>query len=247
MELRQFFEEHPKAAIAFSGGVDSAWLLCAALKYGADVKPYCVVSAFQPAFERKDAEEICRILGAELTFLELDVLSQPAVAENPADRCYHCKTAIFTALRSRAEADSYSILLDGTNASDREDDRPGMKALRELGVLSPLRLCGLTKDEIRRLSREAGLPTWNKPAYACLATRVPTGERITQEKLNRVEGAEGALMSLGFRDLRVRLWQDAARLQLPKAQMGEAAARAEELREALKPWFSTVLLDLEGR
>ena len=247
MELRQFFEEHPKAAIAFSGGVDSAWLLCAALKYGADVKPYCVVSAFQPAFERKDAEEICRTLGAELTFLELDVLSQPAVAENPADRCYHCKTAIFTALRSRAEADGYSILLDGTNASDREDDRPGMKALRELGVLSPLRLCGLTKDEIRRLSREAGLPTWNKPAYACLATRVPTGERITQEKLNRVEGAEGALMSLGFRDLRVRLWHDAARLQLPKAQMGEAAARAEELREALKPWFSTVLLDLEGR
>ena len=247
MELRQFFEEHPKAAIAFSGGVDSAWLLCAALKYGADVKPYCVVSAFQPAFERKDAEEICRILGAELTFLELDVLSQPAVAENPADRCYHCKTAIFTALRSRAEADGYSILLDGTNASDREDDRPGMKALRELGVLSPLRLCGLTKDEIRRLSCEAGLPTWNKPAYACLATRVPTGERITQEKLNRVEGAEGALMSLGFRDLRVRLWHDAARLQLPKAQMGEAAARAEELREALKPWFSTVLLDLEGR
>ena len=247
MELRQFFEEHPKAAIAFSGGVDSAWLLCAALKYGADVKPYCVVSAFQPAFERKDAEEICRILGAELTFLELDVLSQPAVAENPADRCYHCKTAIFTALRLRAEADGYSILLDGTNASDREDDRPGMKALRELGVLSPLRLCGLTKDEIRRLSREAGLPTWNKPAYACLATRVPTGERITQEKLNRVEGAEGALMSLGFRDLRVRLWHDAARLQLPKAQMGEAAARAEELREALKPWFSTVLLDLEGR
>ena len=247
MDLQEFFEAHPKAAVAFSGGVDSAWLLCAAMKYGADVKPYCAVSAFQPAFEREDASEICRLLGMELTFVELDVLAAPAVAENPADRCYHCKTAIFTALRARAAADGYALLLDGINASDREDDRPGMRALRELGVLSPLRLCGLTKDEIRRLSREAGLPTWDKPAYACLATRIPTGERITPEKLARVEKAEGALMAMGVRDLRVRLWHDAARIQLPKAQMAEAAARAPELREALKPWFSAVLLDLEGR
>ena len=137
MELQQFFEEHPKAAIAFSGGVDSSWLLCAALRCGADVKPYCAISAFQPAFEREDALEICRMLGTELTFVELDVLSVSKITENPADRCYHCKTAVFTALRERAEADGYTLLLDGTNASDREDDRPGMRALKELGVLSP--------------------------------------------------------------------------------------------------------------
>lgn len=247
MELQEFFTAHPKAAVAFSGGVDSAWLLCAALRCGADVKPYCAVSAFQPAFEREDAEEICRIVGAKLTFVELDVLSVREIEENTADRCYHCKTAIFTALRERAASDGYDLLLDGTNASDREDDRPGMRALKELGVLSPLRLCGLTKEEIRRLSREAGLPTWNKPAYACLATRVPTGERITEEKLMRVEKAEAALRDLGFSDLRVRLWHGAARIQLPTGQIGEAAARSLEVREALKPWFSAVLLDLEGR
>ena len=247
MELRQFFAEHPKAAIAFSGGVDSAWLLCAALRCGADVRPYCAVSAFQPDFERKDAKEICRLLGTELTFVEVDVLSVPKIAENPADRCYHCKTAIFTALRERAAADGYTLLLDGTNASDREDDRPGMRALKEMGVLSPLRLCSLTKEEIRCHSREAGLPTWNKPAYACLATRVLTGERITEEKLMRVEKAEAALRDLGFSDLRVRLWHGAARIQLPTGQIVEAAARSEEVREALKSWFSTVLLDLEGR
>jgi len=247
MELRQFFAEHPKAAIAFSGGVDSAWLLCAALRCGADVRPYCAASAFQPDFERKDAKEICRLLGTELTFVEVDVLSVPKIAENPADRCYHCKTAIFTALRERAAADGYTLLLDGTNASDREDDRPGMRALKEMGVLSPLRLCSLTKEEIRSHSREAGLPTWNKPAYACLATRVLTGERITEEKLRRVEKAEAALRDLGFSDLRVRLWHGAARIQLPAGQLAEAAARAGEVRDALKPWFSAVLLDLEGR
>lgn len=247
MDLRQFFAEHPKAAIAFSGGVDSAYLLCAALKYGRDVRPYCAVTAFQPAFEREDAAAVCRLLGTEPTWVEKDILALSAVAANPVDRCYHCKTALLSALRERASKDGYELLLDGTNASDEAGDRPGMRALSEQGVLSPLRLCGLTKAEIRRLSRKAGLPTWDKPAYACLATRVPTGERITAEKLAKVEGAEGALRAMGFSDLRVRLWHGEAKLQLPKAQLGAAAERAEEIREALRPWFDTVLLDLEGR
>lgn len=247
MELKDFFAEHPKAALAFSGGVDSSYLLYAARSLGADVRPYCVRSAFQPAFETAEAEEFCRALGVPLTVIEVDILAVPEAAENPADRCYHCKNAIFGSLKARAGADGYSVLLDGTNASDDASDRPGMRALREMGVLSPLRLCGLTKAEIRRLSREAGLPGWDKPAYACLATRIPTGTPITAELLRKVEGAEGALRAMGYRDLRVRYFCGAARVQLPKAELPGAAARAEELKAALEPWLSPVLLDLEGR
>ena len=247
MTLQDFFKEHPKAAVAFSGGVDSAYLLAEALRCGADVHPYCAVTAFQPSFELREAEELCALLGAELTRVELDVLAIPAVTANPPDRCYHCKKAIFTALTERAAADGYTLMLDGTNASDDAGDRPGMRALREFGVLSPLRLCGLTKAEIRRRSRELGLPTWDKPAYACLATRIPAPEPIDSEKLRRVEGAEEALRNLGYSDLRVRLWHGAAKLQLPGGQLERAAAERKAIREALKPWFTTVLLDLEER
>ncbi len=247
MELQDFFREHPKAAVAFSGGVDSTYLLAEGLRLGADVKPYCAVTAFQPGFEKREAEALCARLGAALTTVELDVLADPTVTANPPDRCYHCKKTIFSALMARAAADGYALMLDGTNASDDALDRPGMRALREFGVLSPLRICGLTKAEIRRRSRELGLPTWDKPAYACLATRIPTGEAITAEKLKRVEGAEEAMMNMGYSDFRVRLWNGAARLQLPSAQLERAAKERKAIREALAPWFKTVLLDLEER
>ena len=247
MELRDFFREHPKAAIAFSGGVDSTYLLAEALRCGADVKHYCAVTAFQPAFEKREAAELCARLGAALTTVELDVLADPAVTSNPPDRCYHCKKTIFSALMERAAADGYALMLDGTNASDDALDRPGMRALREFGVLSPLRICGLTKAEIRRRSRELDLPTWDKPAYACLATRIPTGEVIDGEKLAKVEGAETALMEMGYTDFRVRYFHGAARLQLPSAQWERASSERKAIREALKPWFTIVLLDMEER
>lgn len=247
MTLADFFGQHPKAALAFSGGVDSAYLLYAGRRLGADLRPYCVESAFQPAFEREDVASLSRLLGVETQFIQADILSVPGVAENPADRCYLCKRALFTALGDRAAADGYPLVLDGTNASDDAGDRPGMRALKELGVRSPLREAGLTKPEIRRLSREAGLPTWSKPAYACLATRVPTGQPITLVLLRRVEGAEQALFDLGYTDFRVRVFHDAARLQLPEDQLARAAGEHEALRAALKPYFDTVLLDMEGR
>ena len=247
MELQDFFAAHPKAAVAFSGGVDSTYLLAEALRCKADVRPYCAVTAFQPAFERREAEELCASLGTELVTVELDILAAPHVAANPADRCYHCKTALFSALTARASADGYTLILDGTNASDDASDRPGMRALRELGVLSPLRLCGLTKAEIRARSRELGLPTWDKPAYACLATRIPTGETIDGEKLHRVEKAEEALRNMGYSDLRVRLWHGAARLQLPAEQLERSVRDRAHIREVLSPWFQTVMLDLEER
>ena len=247
MELRDFFQECPKVALGFSGGVDSAYLLYAALDHGAQVRPYFIKTAFQPQFELEDARRLCAQLGVELTVLELDVLQIPGVAENPPDRCYHCKRALFGRLRQQALADGYTVLIDGTNASDDAGDRPGMRALGELSVRSPLRECGISKAQVRALSKEAGLFTWDKPAYACLATRVPTGEAVTPETLRKVEAAEEALFSLGYSDLRVRVFHGAARLQLPGQQLERAAKERERILQALAPWFDTVLLDLKER
>ena len=132
MKIQEFFRECPRAALGFSGGVDSAYLLWAGLEQGAQVRPYFVKTAFQPQFELEDARRLCAQLGVELTVLEADILSVPCVAENPPDRCYHCKRALFGALRERALADGFSVLLDGTNASDDAGDRPGMRAIAEL-------------------------------------------------------------------------------------------------------------------
>ena len=247
MTLQEFFRENPKAALGFSGGVDSSYLLYAAKAAGADVRPYYIQTAFQPQFELDDARRLAAQVGAELTILPLDVFANPAVVANPADRCYHCKHALFGTLARRAAADGYPILLDGTNASDDAGDRPGMRALRELSVRSPLREAGLTKAEIRRLSREAGLFTWDKPAYACLATRVPAGTPLDPDTLRRVEGAENALFALGYKDFRCRVFYGAARLQFPAAQMEKAVRGRDELRAKLAPYFDTILIDLAGR
>ncbi len=247
MTLKDFFNDNPKAAIAFSGGVDSAYLLYAAKHCGADVTAYYVKSAFQPQFELDDAKRLAEQLSANLRVLPLDILAEADVAANPADRCYHCKKRIFSAIAAAAAADGYTLLLDGTNASDDAGDRPGMRALAELSVRSPLRACGLTKAEIRRLSREAGLFTWNKPAYACLATRVPTGEPLTLKKLQNTEHAEDYLFSLGFTDFRVRMAGTAAKLQLPENQMPKLLAHRAEILNELKKTYSAVVLDLEVR
>ena len=247
MTLQEFFAEHPKAALGFSGGVDSSYLLWAAVNAGADIAPYYIQTAFQPAFELEDAQRLCAQIGVKLNVIRLDALADPRVAANPANRCYYCKVGLFGALRARAKADGYDLLLDGTNASDDAGDRPGMKALREMEVRSPLRECGLTKAMIRQESRKAGLFTWDKPAYACLATRVPTGRTITSELLRRVEGAETALLALGFTDFRVRLYDEAARLQLPEGQLAKAVEQRQAIRQALAPWFDVVLLDTQTR
>lgn len=247
MELQEFFQQHPRVALAFSGGVDSSYLLYAAVQCGAQVQPYYVKTAFQPQFEYEDACRLAQQLGVSLTTIRLNPLDDPAVAANPANRCYLCKRHVFSAITEAARKDGYTVLLDGTNASDRVDDRPGMKALQELSVLSPLRLCGLTKAEIRRRSKEAGLFTWDKPAYACLATRIPTGVTITLADLERTERSEGALMELGFSGFRVRLMGDCARLELPEAQLPLLLSQREAVLSILKKEYRKVLLDLEVR
>lgn len=247
MTLEEFFTQHPRTAVAFSGGTDSALVLWAAKRYGREVRAYYVHTVFQPAFELADAKRLAEELNVPLTVVEADVLAVPEAAANGPRRCYYCKRALFTTLWQRARADGYTVLLDGTNASDDAGDRPGMQALRELEVRSPLRECGITKAEVRRMSREAGLFTWDKPAYACLATRVPTGTAITKEALEKVERGENALFRLGFSDFRVRLLGDAARLQVPADQMEKAIALRGEINRALEADFSAVLLDLAGR
>ncbi len=247
MDLISFFKECPQVALAFSGGVDSAYLMYAAKCWSQRVKAYYVHSAFQPAFELEDARRLSEQLEVEMEVLEADVLSCPEVVANPPERCYYCKRLIFSAISQAAARDGFSVLIDGTNASDDAADRPGMRALRELSVRSPLRECGLTKGEIRRLSREAGLFTHDKPSYACLATRIPTGTAITPQALQRTEAAEAYLAGLGLRNFRVRDLHGFARIQVPQSGLEEVLRRKEEITARLKGLYQGVLLDLEVR
>lgn len=241
--LYGFFEKNPKVALAFSGGVDSAFLLYAAVDAGADVCAYYVKSDFQPEFELEDAERLAAELGAEMKIIYLDVLADPMVEYNPADRCYHCKKHIFRAIIDHAHKDGYEVIIDGTNASDDLDDRPGVRALREYGVLSPLRDCGLTKADIRVLSREAGLFTWDKPAYACLATRIQTDQKILYKTLKAVETCEGMMMDLGFRDFRIRVRGENALVQIREEDRKLFEKEEEYIRDSLSEFFAQVKLD----
>lgn len=243
MTLREFFEENPVCAVAFSGGVDSAVLLSAAAAYGRKAAAYFVRTVFQPGFELEDARETAGRLGVELRVLEADILAVPEVAANPADRCYYCKRALFTRLLEEAARDGFPVMLDGCNASDDAGDRPGMRALAELGIRSPLRECGIGKAEVRRMAREAGLMVWAKPSYACLATRVPAGTAVSAAALARVERGETALMALGFSDLRLRLRGEDGLLQVREEQLEMARRLLPEIRERLAGDFRTVWLD----
>lgn len=247
MTLEQFFAENQRVALAFSGGVDSAYLLYAAKRHGAEVIAYYVKTPFQPQFEYADALRLAQELHAPVVTVELDILSDSNIAENPENRCYYCKKRIFTAILERAKQDGISLVIDGTNASDEASDRPGMQALQQLQVRSPLRECGLTKGEIRRLSKEAGLFTHDKPAYACLATRIPTGTPITMELLEKTERSEAFLRGLGFTDFRIRLLGESARMQLTEAEIPLLLQHRERILAQLKKDYSAVLLDLEVR
>ncbi len=247
LKLEDYFTRFPHVSVAFSGGADSTYLLYAARTYAKTVRAYFVESAFQPRFEREDAKRLARQLGVELRILPLDPLSIPEVAGNLPDRCYHCKKAIFQAILQAAAEDGCTVLLDGTNASDDAKERPGMRALEELSVRSPLRECGLEKSQIRQLSKQAGLFTWDKPAYACLATRIAAGEEITPDKLSAAEASEEDLFSLGFTDFRVRSQNGHARLELPLAQFPLALKHREEILHRLKAYYQTVSLNLEAR
>jgi len=245
--LQAFFAEHPRIALALSGGVDSAYLLYAASVCGVELGVYYVDSQFQPAFELADARTLADEAGQKLRVLKKDVLADARVKQNPPDRCYHCKQLIFGEIMKAAHADGFSAVMDGTNASDDVNDRPGMRALEEMHVFSPLRECGVTKAQVRDLSREAGIFTWNKPAYACLATRIPTGKEIDAPTLKRIEHAEARLVELGFSGMRVRIAGEGARLELREGQMLRALEKRKEIIAALEMDFEQIMMDLRPR
>lgn len=248
MDIKEFFENNNNGAVAFSGGVDSSFLVWAASKYGKGWRAYYVKTLFQPAFELEDALQVVKICGFPMEIIEKDILENKTVASNPSNRCYYCKKEIMGTILERAKEDGISLLIDGTNASDDASDRPGMKALDELKVLSPLRECGLTKADVRRLSKEAGLPTWDKPSYACLATRIPEGRTITAGDLSRIEKAEDEMFALGFKDFRVRLRDnDTALLQLTGSDIEKLIHNRQTVLDKLKGKFSNIFLDLKAR
>lgn len=247
MKLSEFFQTHNRVAIAFSGGVDSTYLLYEAINSGAKVRAYYVKSAFQPQFELDDARELAKELKADMSVIEANLLSLSKITNNTANRCYYCKKFIFSTIAKYSCADGYTTVIDGTNASDKESERAGILALRELSILSPLRESGLTKNEIRRLSKDAKLRTWNKPAYACLATRFRIGDIISEEKLKKVESAEDYLLKLGFSDFRIRVTGSLAKIQLPPIQLNILLENRAKILKELKKYYDEIVLDLEVR
>lgn len=247
-DLETFFKDNPEVAIAFSGGVDSAYLLAVAKKVAKRVQPYYVRSEFQPEFELDDAKRLCKELNVEMKILTLSALSDENVKKNPSNRCYYCKKRIMGLIKEEAGKDGFSIVLDGTNASDDALDRPGMKVLTEEHICSPLKEAGLTKSQIRENSKALGLFTWDKSAYACLATRVPTGVEITIEILKATEKAEAYLASLGLKDLRVRYLSGFAKIELRKEDFPLLISNQDVIYSYLiKLYPNGVLLDLKVR
>lgn len=241
-----FFSNYSRVAVALSGGVDSAVLLSLAKSSKADVNAYFVKSAFQPEFELNDALKICGDT-IPLTVIETDILSDNDIVSNPENRCYFCKKRIFTEIKEKAKIDGCDIVVDGTNSSDDISDRPGYKALSELGIISPLKAFGFTKQDIRQIAFESNIPVFDKPSYACLATRIPCGTEITKEILNKTENAEKELFSLGFKDFRIRYQNGDAKLQISEEDMSSVINNREDILKILKKYYNNVLLDLKAR
>ena len=252
-ELRRMLEELSADGIcaAFSGGVDSSLLLTVLSELHAR-KPFPLLAvvfstAFHTAEETASAMELAKELGVPAECVERDVLSDPVLRENPKDRCYHCKHRLFSEMKRIAGEHGIGNLVDGTNADDTKVYRPGRKALEELGVLSPLSLCGFTKDEVRTAARELLIPVANKPSTPCLATRFPYGTLLTDEALRRVERGEALLHEFGLKVVRLRVHGDVARIETDPEGFELASAKRFEVAFALrKEGFPYVSLDLEG-
>lgn len=237
-------------AVAFSGGVDSTFLLkVAADVLGDRVLAVTARSSTYPERELREAEDFAKSLGVRHAVIDSEELEIDGYAENPVNRCYFCKRELYGKVREIARSHGIPYVADGSNQDDLGDYRPGLKAADELKVVSPLKAADMTKDDIRLLSKELGLPTWNKPAFACLASRFPYGQKITREKLAMVDRSEQLLLDLGFRQVRVRHHGDLARIEVGSDERGRFFTEnlmERVYRELKKIGFTYVTLDLKG-
>jgi uncharacterized protein len=249
-KLRDIMASLEGAVVAFSGGVDSSLLLAVAREcLGSRIVAVTAASPLVPAGEVESARRFTEDAGIPHTIIHVDVLALPAVAANTPDRCYLCKRAIFSKIREFASSRGISHVVEGTHRDDEGDFRPGMRALAELGIASPLRDAGLTKAEIRELAREMGIAAWDRPAGPCLATRIPCGTFITLGAIERVRAAEEHLRGMGFREVRVRCHGDLARIEVPRDEISrflDEETKEQAIRGVKGTGFAFVSLDLEG-
>ena len=248
IKLENEIKKQGKIAIAYSSGVDSTFLLRKAHDIlGENAVAITAKACCFMKSETEEAEKFCKSEGIKHIVFEFNPLSVEEFKCNVPNRCYFCKKALFTQIKNIAEKEGICCVADGTNADDLNDYRPGMKALEELGIISPLLDSGLTKDEIRTLSKQLGLPTFDKPSYACLASRIAYGEEITAEKLDMIDKAEQKLHSLGFIQCRVRMHGANARIEVNKSDFDKLLCFSDEVNNFLKSLgFAFVSLDLGG-
>ena len=247
-KLAVLLEKCMPLAVAFSGGVDSTYLLHEAVKAGKEkVTALIMKTPSVPERELDEAVAFCKSRGISFFVLPADPFSAVGFRENGRDRCYICKHFLFSALLEKAKEEGIPFVADGTNANDRKEFRPGLRALKELDIRSPLAEAGLTKKEIRELSEKEGLPTWNKPSFSCLATRFPYGEELTVEKLRRTEAAENLLAELGFTQRRVRVHGNLARIEVLPAEIPLLLERRDMISSRLEELgFLYTTVDLKG-
>lgn len=249
-ELKRVIAELGSVAVALSGGVDSSLLLRVCHDVLGDrVVAFTARAEIFPEFELREAQQLAESLCVRQIVLDVNALEIEAIRTNPPDRCYHCKKHIFTRFREAARDLGIGNVADGANADDADDFRPGAQAARELNVRSPLKETGLSKAEIRQLSRHLGLPTWDKPSYACFASRFPYGQVITREALKKVAEAEAFLRGLGLRQCRVRHHGPVARIEAPPDEiprLAEPQTRARITTRLKEIGYTYVALDLQG-
>lgn len=247
-ELKTQLQRYKKAVIAFSGGVDSTLLARIAKDvYGDNLLLITATSSTYPFYELEEAKSLAENLGIKHRIIISEEINIPGYSDNPPDRCYYCKSELFDKIKYIALNENFEIVLDGSNADDLKDFRPGMKAKLEKGVISPLAEAGFSKNEIRSLSKEYNLPTATKQSYACLASRFPYGEKITKEKLDRLAGAEFEIRKLGFTQFRIRSHENLARFEFIPSEMDRAWSIKQELLDICRRFgYTYVTIDLTG-